>query len=437
MGSLQNKNIWVHANGVLKIIFVSLSISLTPFCFAGANLLCSKVFSSTPNQKSFLDFVTQRYFIVDSTNSSIGFNGEGVRLKSTVYYGRSESTHNQLVAVWKGSPSPNHSQNGYEPQFVESVKESIELVLKSYGERRNWSPEFRQKLFDQAISDSNRSTYINFRVHDTITNLYLLKGTLKIIEASEKRNELLPVDGNLEIKIPFNAGVKFELGNFTIDKQFNKEAFSELLVQLMIHAATVSRQPEHMPNQMTYFTYADALSYRMYASLGFKPVPGFEKGINKDGVNWIPMGISTKSILEIPATMTKSRKYWEQHVLNELLDKFMGITSVFAQRFQPSHWSLSNFDVYLHRHENDETKGKNIRALVLISKFAGAGNFVLPIPFDFLPLKNNSTTSFSNGRFVYQYLNGVLTILMDHRTIFHIKADSNLEDIQTISVGSL
>jgi hypothetical protein len=71
----------------------------------------------------------------------------------------------------------------------------------------------------------------------------------------------------------------------------------------------------HDPNQMVYFTYADAFSYRMYRSLGFKPVPGFETPIEKDGTKWTPMGFSTTGILSIPNTMASSRSYWEPHIL--------------------------------------------------------------------------------------------------------------------------
>lgn len=207
----------------------------------------------------------------------------------------------------------------YRYEFQEIVLTAINFVIENYRLRRNWSDQFLKKLYEDAILDSGRSLYFVFEAPDYGTTNWKIQGTLKIIKDLISQNKNLPIETTLSIKLPYNNGVKFEIGNFAISKDFNKEAFVELLTHLMLHAKKLTVEPGHQANKFVYYTYADALSARMYSSLGFKPIPDHEKPIEKYGTKWVPYGISAEGILQIPVFMQTTRSYWDSVGLTDIL----------------------------------------------------------------------------------------------------------------------
>jgi len=403
---------------------------------ANATLLCADVLTTTPlnfgndSFRNLIHFVNDRYSVNSALEiPAVDLQGQSAMMHVNLYR-KNIRFGNQTVASVRLDRGITTANNN--PAFTNFVKESIEFVLKAYSLRRDWSPEFRKQLYEQAIADSARSTYLLFYTTDPSIMNDVLRGTLKIIKASESKNEILPVDLNLGISLPYNAGLKFELGNFAIAKEFNKEAFSELLIQLMLHSKEVSDQPGHDPKKMIYFTYADSYSIRMYQGLGFTPVPGFEKPIEKNGTLWVPMGISTEGIQNIPRFMLNSRAYWEPQVLNELLDIFEKISAYSSNKLGYSAWFLENYFITIRLLSQDF---KAPREISIYRPGESAVVFQSRIPAHFIPMKNNSSGYSTDRKFKLHYQDGILRVISreDEHLIFKIKVDPNFSKVESIN----
>ncbi len=423
-----------------KLFFVTLLMMLTAVVQAQTRS-CQKIYAVSQeiqSQNTSLEqFIRNRYWTKEHVYTVQDFQNQWRGMQTKLYYirpalgGFTVKTIRLSSAIQKpGLPLIGHP-------FQEIVIESIHLVLDNYALRREWTPTFRDHLYDQAMLDSGRSTYLQFYAFDGFKIQDILKGTLKIIEATKSQNQDLPVDRNLGIVLPYNGGLKFELANFAIDKQYNKEAFTEILLQLMMHAKGVTERPNHEADKMIYFTYADASSYRMYKGLGFTPVPGFEKPIEKDGTKWIPMGISAEGILKIPETIQKTRSnQWDPEVLQYMLKTFEGLNLMTKGKLNTGFWALSDISVTLFRPDPSLSVPEKFREIRIVQESTRKTLFQIPVPFSFIPLKENSSATVTHEGHSYSlhFQQGILKISIDGKKTIRIQVDSNFDFIDSLSL---
>lgn len=317
--------------GLVLLFFLAL-INWTQ---ANAALTCSKVLQA--NQAGQNHKIFGRYLGISGQQETdvIDFQNRARKLLSGTYFSELNPGHRIEMRWFKMKTLLD--QNARTDikwgtsfkiwNFVHDVMEATEFVIRHYLSRRAWGVDFLMKLDKQSIEDADRSFYFTAHVgrapNDPIAKWAKdipLAGVLKIIQADLADGRPLPVEKNLDIRLDYNGGLKYEIGNFAISKEYNKEIFAEFLVQLMLHASRLSKEPRHDPRQMIYFNYADRPSAMMYKSLGFKPVKKYELGILKDGVSWVPYGITTHDILQIPNYIKTTRPYWQSVELDGIID---------------------------------------------------------------------------------------------------------------------
>jgi L-rhamnose mutarotase len=165
---------------------------------------------------------------------------------------------------------------------------SLNFVLQEYESRREeWPPEFLSLLKKKAKEYLARSTYLIIEMPNGTTQRPVY-GALRLIAAQNGR---VPMEDYLGITIDVGTKLKVEPGNFAIYKDFNKDVWPELLLQLL---SQMSREIE-IGRENHYVTYADQYSLMLYSRLGFKPIAKYGK-ILKDGIWWTPMEASQSDL---------------------------------------------------------------------------------------------------------------------------------------------
>lgn len=202
----------------------------------------------------------------------------------------------------KGAPGKQNFQN--------LVEKNIEYVISHYQQRRDWSPDYLDAIQADAIKYAERSTYI---VAHELTKAALdsegkIIGSLKVV-MGDKTN-FLPFEVDHGIEVPLNGGLKFEPGNFVVLKEESTIGFGEVMSHFVRFAKDLQKKPLHNPEQMIFFTDADRASAMMYKQLGFKPVPGFEKPLLKNGKEYYLIGASTNTVLKFPELFENNRGEW-------------------------------------------------------------------------------------------------------------------------------
>ncbi len=216
--------------------------------------------------------------------------------------------------------------------FKKIVLLSIDFTIKHYKMRRPlWVDDFLNKIRQEAIDISHRCEYIvaSLERNETKDNII---GTLKIVsilpDSPNLHDHRLPAEEFLGYEFPLNAQRKFELANFAISREFNKEAFTELILQLILHAIRVSQEPGHVKDQMIYFTYADPTNVRMYKQLGLEVISLPQK-VDNTGLVWTPMGISAEGVMQIFKKIKLSRKITWDEKSDNIIDSSYVIENIY------------------------------------------------------------------------------------------------------------
>lgn len=394
---------------------VVLSFFFTPVKVFAAQA-CSAVFSEKLEEiYSLTKKINERYLVSMQGLNAISVDGyqdvqiqhkKLIRAYELDSFGEAE--HFKVVEAYEvqrrsgGSPSRVMTE-----RFNRVINQSIEFVLKVYEKRRKWAENFRDHLREQAHKYLKQTTIFQFFVDRE------LKGVLKIVEANAQRGEILPVDENLKINLPFNGDSKYELGNFAIERAYNKEAFIDFILQLMIHATNVQSKPRYNKNADTYYTYADEYSYAMYRSLGFRQVQGFEKPIEADGTSWRVMAISAEGILNMPEFMKTTRSFWEPEFLTSVIEFFGNLRTFDAQQMDQVSWSYNQYNISMFRPATirDTELNRNYKYRRLLITSPGKWNMFANLPLNILPLQEGMKLSLQRGHLLVSYLNGKLKII--------------------------
>jgi hypothetical protein len=428
-----------------QTLAVSLITFLTVISYAQES--CEALFSDQKNtqrntQKE-LELSRQIHSRYVSTTESMALN-EGALLYHKRYDDNIGST-TVLTVTTVPTGMYEHTPGILNMYLKLSVTTMIDTILNRYGERRDWSRVFRGHLVRQAKEFALRSTLIRYEGDNNA------KGNLRIISAKESQSEHLPADINLGIKLPYNGGVKYELASFIVDKESNQKIFSEILLQLMIHADKVIHRPQHEPNKLVYFTYADAASYRMYKKLGFIPVPNFPP-TKSSGTEWQPMGISAENILKIPTLMKSTRPDWSTQALDEIINFFPTLRDFSKDAL--GEWQSDVYGKYkvslrrpgmreeylLERRDGVLENKVHEQFELFIYLYGGGGTYTIPIPAEALPFKEGFKSSSQDGKYQFSYSLGTLKIEQripyQKTKIFTLKVDRNFHYLTGVSIAA-
>jgi hypothetical protein len=432
-----------------QTLAVSLITFLTVISYAQES--CEALFSDQKNiqrnTQRELELSGQILTRYKWTNESMHLN------KGGILYGKMYGDDIGRTSVWNVTsvpPSMYEHKPGVLNMYLKlAVTTMIDTILNRYGERRDWSRAFRGHLVQQAKEFSLRSTFINYETNGRSPNA---KGSLRIISAKESQSEHLPADINLGIKLPYNGGVKYELASFIIDKEMNHKIFSEILLHLMVHADKVIHRPQHEPNKLVYFTYADAASYKMYKRLGFVPVPNFLP-TKSSGTEWQPMGISAENILKIPELMKKTRPDWNTQDLNEIINFFPALRDFSKDALaELQSYFYGKYEINFYRpgiRQRDHLERRNGVLELIVEKiiqdhfelaiyFYEQGRYSISIPTEFLPLREGFKAPLEDGKYQMSYSSGTLKIeerLPDQKIrTMTIKVDRNFHYITGASI---
>lgn len=316
------------------------------------------------------------------------------------------------IMSWHGAPAMHRGLSWNAGSFSGMFRETLSKLISTYKDRRNWPDTFLGKISEQAHHDAKRSHFFAYLHTPHGQDRQELKGSLKLIRSTNGDLNKLPVEINLGIELPYNGDKKFELANFFIEKASNKNAFSSILVQLMVFASRLQIDGNHYPDQFSFFTYADPYSLRMYRSLGFAPVAGFEAGIQKDGVTWVPMGISSNGILDIPDSLARSRQGWRDSELLQLKSEFQNFQKRMNERSILRVWSLPYVDVSLMPKTYLDIQASSDQFVLVVEQKYRQDAIQVPIPKDLLSLNEGQTFTLFQGniKYDYSYKNGILEI---------------------------
>lgn len=316
--------------------------------------------------------------------------------------------------------------------FKNQVSENINFVLNSYSERRDWSPELRKHLKEEADHYAEQSAYIEVRRldEDTFTPHDLI-GTMKIVMVgTDTPITRLPLEADFSVTMPANGGRKFEPGNFVVNKALNKIGTSEIFTHLIMHAQEQIKNSHHEPNKMMYYTPADRLGVKMYAKLGFTVVPGFEAPIKEGTKDWWMIGATAETLANLPKRLAENKDQWEpENVewISQLVKNFDGLkgskTEIEGMRTKTlklSKGSVKEMGVFTT--EPFSYKGASYRRLSILSFDGGEIEINLRIPEKDFPLKNG--WQFNDGKIHLLYKDGVFKLYDTlFKTSVQIKTD--------------
>lgn len=250
------------------------------------------------------------------------------------YYPFETSSKEELRAEthqWKFRPDDTMRQTetgGH--NYEEFIAENIEFVLRQYANRRAWSGEFREHLYGDALKYASQSEYFLVRGYPQ------LRGTLKLVQVDPQTQEKhLPMEEYLKIELSSNHGLKIEPSNFAILKDQNKVVFPELLLRFVAHAETLAKTGKYDLDKPVFFTYGDAISVRLYQTMGFHFV---EKKLDSGGVEWNILQASLRDIIELPNNLKKNLHTWsaeEQAAFNN----FLSIYSAHKEETAQNVWT--------------------------------------------------------------------------------------------------
>lgn len=393
--------------------------------------LCSQVLNNSKHDRSLEDYIHQRYMTNNEIRSSTTLpNGESGQLIIQQFQKNGGAAKNALETykIIKGSQL---SADPSRYKLFERVSELfIDFVIKSFTERRNWSEDLRAQVTKQAAKYAPRSMFILYREWKEI------KGTLKIVEASEQNKEELPVDENLGVSLPFNGGLKYEVGNFALNKSINKEGFVDCFMQLMLHAGKSMNRPNHIPNQPMYFAYTEANSIKMYTGLGFHLIPGFEGNINKYGTDWKILGISAEDLIKLPERLKSARSAWGDDFLEEFAQYFKKYKVFADQQLDVIGWSSNENLVYITR---PYSRLEGNQYSITISQKNPRRNFSVYLPDGAFPFKEGQQFTTADGQFNIQYSRGLLHIY-DNTSLEHhyiIEVDAHFKQVKSLNLPIL
>jgi hypothetical protein len=197
-------------------------------------------------------------------------------------------------------PNMQVEASGAQSDLEVAAERALKQVIQIYRDRREkWSPEFLAKLKKTAKEYLADSTYIYIKQPNG-TDQPSFVAALRMIK---ERNGRLPMEEYLGIEIEAGDRIKMEPGNFAINKEFNQDAWPELLLQLL----SLTSKNLDSNSKIQYITYADEYSLKLYSKLGFKPVDPkkikvfgphkmVDGKITVDGIDWTPMEASQEMI---------------------------------------------------------------------------------------------------------------------------------------------
>lgn len=373
-------------------------------------------------------------------NEDLGLYGVNAE-KMEPYYMSMFRTHQNVAGVSSGSG--DLTQNIYNSQtryfatvvsqfhrgkpfknpndiFIKQTEENINFVLKTYSERRDWTPELRDHLKAEASLYAEQATYIEVRKLNPRNYLPdSLLGTMKIIEVhSQSKIQKLPLEADFSVTMPANAGRKFEPANFVADKEHNKLANSEIFTQLILHARKQLQNPKHEAGKMMYYTPADRLGVKMYAKLGFTSVQGFEAPIKEGSKDWWMIGSSAENLAELPQRLAENRAAWAPEDIdwmNRLVLNFESLQGSLTERegriskgvVVEGTSRIKKMGVFLS--EPLTQQGKNCRELGIYSMGGGDIELFFRIPEESFPLVDGWSQDHGSLRIFYK--DGIFRVL--------------------------
>lgn len=230
------------------------------------------------------------------------------------------SIHSLASRNWNSHVELNETSNPQaEKDFERVILRSVDFVMDLYRRRRaHWAPEFIAKLRELAIEYKNESTYINDE-SGPFSGEPLDSASTEMIASVRMIREkggLLPMEKYLGITVKTDAKtLKVEPGNYAIETQASDIGQVTTSVGMIALDKKYQKQFNKTPH---YMTYADEFSERLYAGMGFKPIPpemidNFEKlegpiqidkesgGIRilRHGIWWMPMHLPHDEFIEM------------------------------------------------------------------------------------------------------------------------------------------
>lgn len=347
-------------------------------------------------------------------------------------FNSTQETHATLVTHFQ----PRKSQISVDAHFQEQVAANSDFVIRTYSERRDWSPELREHLKAEARLYAEQSTYIEVRKLNpydfTPTDLI---GTMKIVRVDQHTPlRQLPLERDFSVLMPSNGGKKFEPANFVVDKDHNKLGTSEIFTQLILHAREQLKSPTHESDKLLYYTAADRLGVKMYGKLGFKAVPGFESPYKEGTKDWWMIGATAETLARLPESLAENKAQWKTEDIGwmtQLVSNFenlagakIEIEGFRSKQVQSTGGKIPEMGLFLS--EPFTYKAQNYHRLTILSFGSGEVEINFRLPQESFPLRNGWERKEGALRFLYK--DGIFKVYdLLFKSVLEVKTDGNFK----------